>query len=66
MEGTLPFNDHSLAIFVVTAVMIGLSIIAVLMRCFVRLYLVRAFGWDDALMLVALVCLSPLWATCLY
>ncbi|KAL4792187.1 hypothetical protein BDV19DRAFT_392359 [Aspergillus venezuelensis] len=65
MVGTLPFNNHSLAIFVATAVMVGLSIIAVLMRCFVRLYLVRAFGWDDVLMLVALALFMALSALCM-
>ncbi|KAL4914765.1 hypothetical protein BDW62DRAFT_204272 [Aspergillus aurantiobrunneus] len=50
MDSTLPLVDRSLAIFVVAAVMVGLSIVAVLMRCFVRLYIVRAFGWDDGLM----------------
>ncbi|KAL4939134.1 hypothetical protein BDV06DRAFT_225322 [Aspergillus oleicola] len=65
MEGTLPFNGRSLTIFMVTAVMVALSIIAVIMRCFVRLYLVRAFGWDDALMLVALALFMALSALCM-
>lgn len=56
MDDTLPLVGHSLAIFVVAAVMVSLSIVAVLMRCFVRLFLVRAFGWDDGLMVIALVC----------
>lgn len=53
--GNPPLVGRSLAIFVTAAVMVGLSIIAVLMRCFVRLYVVRAFGWDDGLMVIALV-----------
>lgn len=56
MDDTLPLVGHSLAIFAVAAVMVSLSIVAVLMRCFVRLFLVRAFGWDDGLMVIALVC----------
>jgi hypothetical protein len=56
MLETLPLEDRALAIFVVSAVMVGLSIITVAMRCFVRLYIVRAFGWDDGLMVIALVC----------
>ena len=38
-----------------------LSLVAVGLRCFVRVKIVRAFGWDDAVMVVALVCpWSPL------
>lgn len=55
MEYTLPLVGHSLAIFIVSAVTVGLAIIAVALRCFVRLYILRAFGWDDALMVAALV-----------
>ncbi|KAL4900415.1 hypothetical protein BDW74DRAFT_170816 [Aspergillus multicolor] len=65
MEDTLPLAGHSLAIFVTAAVMVGLSIIAVLMRCFVRIYIVRAFGWDDALMLIALALFIALSALCM-
>ncbi|KAL4931462.1 uncharacterized protein BDV17DRAFT_289002 [Aspergillus undulatus] len=61
----LPLVDRSLAIFVVSAVMVGLSIIAVSMRCFVRLHIVRAFGWDDALMLMALALFMALSALCM-
>lgn len=46
----------SLAIFIVSIVMMILSILTVSMRTFVRLHIVRAFGWDDSLMLLALVC----------
>ncbi|KAL4863304.1 hypothetical protein BDV12DRAFT_206644 [Aspergillus spectabilis] len=65
MEGTLPLVDRSLAIFVVSAVMIGLSIVVVSMRCFVRLYVVRAFGWDDGLMVVALSLFIALSVLCM-
>ncbi|KAL4997468.1 hypothetical protein BDV10DRAFT_201905 [Aspergillus recurvatus] len=65
MDETLPLVGHSLAIFVVAAVMVGLSIVAVFLRCFVRVYLVRAFGWDDALMLVALALFIALCALCM-
>lgn len=47
---------HSLAIFIVSIVMLIISILTVSMRTFVRLRIVRAFGWDDSLMLAALVC----------
>ncbi|KAL4972773.1 hypothetical protein BDW66DRAFT_162614 [Aspergillus desertorum] len=65
MDDTLPLAGHSLAIFVVAAVMVVLSIVAVFLRCFVRVYLVRAFGWDDALMLIALALFIALCALCM-
>ncbi|KAL5342686.1 hypothetical protein BJX70DRAFT_269101 [Aspergillus crustosus] len=65
MEDTLPLVDRSLAIFTVSAVMIGLSIVVVSMRCFVRLYVVRAFGWDDGLMVVALALFIALSVLCM-
>ncbi|BCS21693.1 uncharacterized protein APUU_22125S [Aspergillus puulaauensis] len=63
--GNLPLVGRSLAIFVTAAVMVGLSIIAVLMRCFVRLYVVRAFGWDDGLMVIALALFIALSILCM-
>lgn len=54
----LPLEGRSQAIFIVTTVFLGLSFIAVCLRCFVRLRLVRAFGWDDGLMVFAMV-ISP-------
>lgn len=48
-----------MSIFVVTVVFLGLSFIAVSLRCFVRLRVVKAFGWDDALMVFAMVCGVP-------
>lgn len=46
----------STTIFVVTLVLFVISFISVCLRCFVRLRLVRAFGYDDGLMILALVC----------
>ncbi|KAJ5725569.1 uncharacterized protein N7483_006926 [Penicillium malachiteum] len=46
---------HSLAMLTIESVMMGLAIIAVALRCFVRLYIVRSFGWDDSVMVGALV-----------
>ena len=42
----------------VPAAVVGLLIssIAVLLRCYTRLAVVRQFGWDDGLMLIAMVC----------
>ncbi|KAJ6032153.1 hypothetical protein N7540_002885 [Penicillium herquei] len=48
-------GGHSLAMVTIESVMMGLAIIAVALRCFVRLYIVRSFGWDDSVMVGALV-----------
>ncbi|KAF7596991.1 hypothetical protein BBP40_011357 [Aspergillus hancockii] len=55
MGASMPLVGRSRAIFTVSVAMMCLSFVAVLLRGFVRMYLVRAFGWDDALMIVALV-----------
>ncbi|KAL2813365.1 hypothetical protein BJX63DRAFT_394223 [Aspergillus granulosus] len=65
MLDTLPLEDRPLSIFVVSAVMAGLAIITVALRCFVRIYIVRAFGWDDGLMVVALVLFIALSILCM-
>ncbi|KAJ0414024.1 hypothetical protein BJY00DRAFT_321388 [Aspergillus carlsbadensis] len=57
------FKGRSISIFVVTLVFSVLSLIAVALRCFVRLRLVRAFGRDDSLMLLAMS-LNILFAVC--
>ncbi|KAE8382472.1 hypothetical protein BDV26DRAFT_253560 [Aspergillus bertholletiae] len=54
MDTSMPLGGRSLAIFTVAVVMMCLSVLAVLLRVFVRSYLVRAFGWDDTLMVAAL------------
>ncbi|EAA63717.1 hypothetical protein AN3146.2 [Aspergillus nidulans FGSC A4] len=58
-----PLEGRSLSIFVVTLVFLLLSFISVALRCFVRLRLVRAFGWDDSLMVLAMA-LNILFALC--
>nr|XP_001388563.2 P-type ATPase [Aspergillus niger CBS 513.88] len=65
MEYTLPLVGHSLAIFIVSAVTVGLAIICVSLRCFVRLYILRAFGWDDALVVTALALFIALGVLCM-
>lgn len=60
MTKEMPLVGHSMAIFASSAVMLAVSVIAVAMRCLVRSYVVRAFGWDDGLMVVALVIGSDL------
>ncbi|KAL6240001.1 hypothetical protein BDW75DRAFT_226706 [Aspergillus navahoensis] len=58
-----PLEGRSLSIFVVTLVFLILSFISVSLRCFVRLRLVKAFGWDDSLMVFAMA-LNILFALC--
>ncbi|KAL4802433.1 hypothetical protein BDV18DRAFT_163837 [Aspergillus unguis] len=65
MGTSLPLEGHSLAIFATAAVMLVLAIIAVAMRSFVRIYLVRAFGWDDGLMVIALALFIALCILCM-
>ncbi|OOQ83701.1 P-type ATPase [Penicillium brasilianum] len=59
----LPLEGRSKTIFIVTTIFLGISFIAVCLRCFVRLKLVKAFGWDDALMVFAMG-LNVLFALC--
>ncbi|CAG7916090.1 unnamed protein product [Penicillium olsonii] len=59
----MTLEGRSLAIFIVSIVMMSLSIVTVSLRTFVRLSVVRAFGWDDALMIAAL-CLFILLNCC--
>lgn len=51
-------SGRSEVIAIVTAVFFGISLVTVILRCFVRLRVVRAFGWDDGLMLLAMVCVG--------
>jgi len=51
----MPLEGRGLAIFVISAIFMFITIVTVSLRCFVRSFIVRAFGWDDILMLVALV-----------
>ncbi|KAJ5773906.1 hypothetical protein N7457_008802 [Penicillium paradoxum] len=61
MGSAMPLEGHSLAIFVVCIVMMSISTLTVLLRCFVRVNILHAFGWDDILMVAALalfICLN--------
>ncbi|KAF4252991.1 hypothetical protein LV164_007360 [Aspergillus fumigatus] len=51
----MALHGRSRAIFTVSMVFLCLSFIAVALRCFVRLRLVKAFGWDDGLMVLAML-----------
>ncbi|CAI7656851.1 unnamed protein product [Penicillium glandicola] len=59
MGDPMPMVGRSLAIFVVSIVMMSISIVTVSLRSFVRLNILRAFGWDDALMVAALTSQAP-------
>jgi len=48
-------DSRSKAILIVTCVFLGISLVSVILRCFVRTRIVRAFGWDDGVMVVAMV-----------
>ncbi|KAJ5316448.1 hypothetical protein N7476_006755 [Penicillium atrosanguineum] len=47
-------DSRSQAILVVTVVFLVISLISVGLRCFVRTRVVKAFGWDDTTMLIAM------------
>ncbi|KAE8380959.1 hypothetical protein BDV26DRAFT_110369 [Aspergillus bertholletiae] len=57
------FKGRSEQIFIVTIIFLGISFISVCLRCFVRLRLVKAFGWDDVFMVFAMA-LNILFALC--
>ncbi|KAJ5360929.1 hypothetical protein N7517_010120 [Penicillium concentricum] len=59
----LPLEGRSQSIFIVTTIFLGISFIAVCLRCFVRLRLVKAFGWDDTFMVCAML-MNILFALC--
>ncbi|KAJ6010177.1 hypothetical protein N7499_004418 [Penicillium canescens] len=46
--------SRSRAILIVTSVFLGISLISVALRVFVRTRIVRAFGWDDSIMVLAM------------
>lgn len=50
-------NDDSRnkAILIVTSVFFAISLSSVIIRCFVRTQVVRAWGWDDGTMVIAMV-----------
>lgn len=49
-------EDHqNHAIIAVAATFMTIAFITVVLRCYVRLRLVKAFGWDDGSMVVAMV-----------
>ncbi|KAJ6089011.1 hypothetical protein N7499_003858 [Penicillium canescens] len=65
MGPAMPLVDRSLAIFLVSIIIMSISVIAVSLRSFVRLSIVRAFGWDDGLMVAALALFIMLNTCCI-
>ncbi|KAL3455830.1 hypothetical protein BJX64DRAFT_281786 [Aspergillus heterothallicus] len=48
-------DDLSETVIVTTAVLLVIPCLVVLLRCYVRAYIVKALGWDDGFMILALV-----------
>lgn len=48
-------DSRSNAIIIVTSVFFAISFVSVCLRLFVRTRVVRAFGWDDTTMMLAMV-----------
>jgi hypothetical protein len=48
-------DSRNQAILIVTAVFFGLSLLSVILRCFVRTHIIRVWGWDDRIMVLAMV-----------
>lgn len=48
------------AVTAVAAVFMSIACVAVLLRIYVRGFLIKAFGWDDATMVIAMVGLALL------
>jgi hypothetical protein len=53
-------DQRNLAIKVVAALFMSIACVAVMLRCYVRGWVVKAFGWDDGAMVMAMVTCS-LW-----
>ncbi|PKY09360.1 hypothetical protein P168DRAFT_308888 [Aspergillus campestris IBT 28561] len=48
-------DDRSLEVRVVAAVFMSVACVAVMLRCYVRGWIVKAFGWDDGAMVLAVL-----------
>ncbi|KAL4969453.1 putative integral membrane protein [Aspergillus stella-maris] len=48
-------NDRSLAVKTVASVFMSVAAVAVILRCYVRGFVIKAFGWDDAVMVLAML-----------
>ncbi|KAL4778091.1 hypothetical protein BJX76DRAFT_344165 [Aspergillus varians] len=47
-------DSRSMAVTVVAAVFMSIACMAVLLRCYVRGWVIKAFGWDDGAMVIAM------------
>jgi hypothetical protein len=52
-------DNRSLEVRAVAAAFFSAASIAVILRCYVRGWVVKAFGWDDAVMVLAHVGSGP-------
>lgn len=48
-------DQQNLTIKVVAALFMSIACVAVMLRCYVRGWVVKAFGWDDGTMVAAMV-----------
>lgn len=48
-------DDRSLTVKAVAASFMSVASVTVILRCYVRLCIVKGFGWDDAMMVIAMV-----------
>lgn len=51
--------DRNAAVRGVAAAFLALASVAVILRCYVRVRLVKGFGWDDFVMILAMVLCLP-------
>ncbi|KGO76005.1 hypothetical protein PITC_011620 [Penicillium italicum] len=56
-------GSRNKAILIVTSVFLAISLFSVILRCFVRTQIVRAWGWDDGTMVIAMT-LNTAFAIC--
>lgn len=54
-------DQRALAVKTVAAVFMSVACVSVMLRCYVRGWLVKGFGWDDGSMVLAMVFHSVLW-----
>lgn len=48
-------EQRNAAIKIVAALFMSIACVAVILRCYVRGWVVKAFGWDDGAMVMAMV-----------
>jgi hypothetical protein len=53
--------QRKVAIQAVAAVFLPITAVSVILRCYVRGWIVKAFGWDDIAMVIAMVCSGNSW-----